>query len=196
LQRALQVSEPMIGKIRIQWWRETLEQLAGHISGKEGAPRRHDLAEELARVATDRSDLIAPMSELVDRFDDIIDDHLHAGGHEPGDAHAERHLAAEASLARLAGIALEPSVTASQLDALSRCGEAYPAALARLPDAGERWKAAQEASRRLPHALWPAIAHLAATRDPYRIANDPRTAAKAPLLKRWRVLLAMFSRRF
>jgi phytoene synthase len=190
LHRALQVSEPMIGKIRIQWWRETLEQVAG-----KGPLRRHDLAEELARLSKGRPDLIAPMNELVDRFDDIADDHLHAGGHNAGETHAQRHLAAEAALARLAGLALDPKASRAQLDALSLCGEAYPAALARLSDAGERWKVAQKASRKLPHALWPAIAHLAAARDPHRTADDPRTASKAPLLKRWRVLSAMFSRR-
>jgi phytoene synthase len=190
LQRALQVSEPMIGKIRIQWWRETLEQVAGG-----GQLRRHDLAEELARATKDRPDLVAPLTELVDRFDDIIDDHLHAGGHDMSDAHAQRHLVAEAALARLAGLALDASASRDQLDALSRCGEAYPAVLARLPDAGQRWKAAQKAARKLPIKLWPAIGHLAAARDPYRTADDPRTAGKAPLLKRWRVLSAMFSRR-
>jgi hypothetical protein len=185
----------MIGKIRIQWWRETLEQVAGHISERKGALRRHDLAEELARIVEDRDDLIAPMNDLVDRFDDIVDDHLRSGGHDTSGLHAERHLAAEASLARLAGLALDPAAGHAQLDALSRCGEAYPAVLARLPDADARWKIARKAARNLPHHLWPAIAHLAAARDPYRTADDPRTAGKAPLLKRWRVLSAMFSRR-
>ena len=45
LQRAMHAKEAMLGKIRLQWWRETLAQLGG------AAPvRRHDLAEELARV--------------------------------------------------------------------------------------------------------------------------------------------------
>jgi hypothetical protein len=190
LQRALQVSEPMLGKIRIQWWRETLEQIAS-----KGALRRHDLAEELARATKDRSDLVGPMRDLVDRVDDIVDDHLSAGGHDVGGVHAERHLAAEASLARLAGLALDPAASQAHLEALSRCGEAYPAVLARLPDAVPRWKIAQKASRKLPHRLWPAIVHLAAARDPYGTTDNPRTAAKAPLMKRWRVLSAMFSRR-
>lgn len=190
LQRALQISEPMIGKIRIQWWRETLEQISG-----KSAVRRHDLTEELARLTRDRPDLIAPLGGLIDRYDDIIDDHLHAGGHDVAETHAQRHLEAEASLARVAGLALDPSASASQLEALSRCAEAYPAVLARLPDADERWNAARKAARNLPVKLWPAIGHLAAARDPYRAADDPRTAGKAPLLKRWRVLSAMFSRR-
>jgi phytoene/squalene synthetase len=36
------VREPMLGEIRLQWWRETLE------SARRGAPRRHDVAEALA----------------------------------------------------------------------------------------------------------------------------------------------------
>jgi phytoene/squalene synthetase len=63
LQRTLHTKEPMLGKIRVQWWRETIEQVAGK------APlRRHDLAEELARVTKDRPDLIAPINDLIDRF--------------------------------------------------------------------------------------------------------------------------------
>jgi phytoene synthase len=190
LQRALQVSEPMLGKIRIQWWRETLEQVAG-----KGELRRHDLAEELARVTAERADLIDPLNDLIDRVDDIVDDHLRAGGHESGEAHAERHLAAEASLARLAGLALNPSAGRDELDILSRCGEAYLAIVGKLADAEPRWAAARQAARRLPPQLWPAIGQLAAARDPYAVADNLRTAGRAPLLKRWRVLAAMFSRR-
>ena len=98
LQRALQAREAMLGKIRVQWWRETLEQVGG-----AGPVRRHDLAEELARVTKGRGDLIAPLMALVDAFDDILDDHLQAGGHQDGGEHEARHLAAEGKLVRLAG---------------------------------------------------------------------------------------------
>ena len=53
LQRTLHTKEPMLGKIRLQWWRETMEQVAGG-----GPVRRHDLAEELARVTTDRKSVV------------------------------------------------------------------------------------------------------------------------------------------
>src|SRR5512139_156492 len=52
LRRALGAKEAMLGKIRIQWWRETIEQIAG-----PGAVRRHDRAEEVARVIAPRRDL-------------------------------------------------------------------------------------------------------------------------------------------
>jgi phytoene synthase len=38
------VREPMMGAIRLQWWRETIE------SAKEGKPRDHDLARALAQM--------------------------------------------------------------------------------------------------------------------------------------------------
>jgi phytoene synthase len=182
LQRALRTSEPMLGKIRIQWWRETIGQIAG-----AGPVRRHDLAEELARVAKDRADLMAPLNELVDRYDDIVDDHLHAGGHKAESEHETRHLAADASATRLAGLALDASATPEHLDALSRCGEAHLAVVAQLPDASTRWDAARTAARNLPSALWPAILHLA--------ADHPNGAETGPLARRLRMLQAMFSRK-
>jgi phytoene synthase len=38
------VREPMMGEIRLQWWRDTLEQ------ARAGTPRRHDIAEALAET--------------------------------------------------------------------------------------------------------------------------------------------------
>ena len=54
----------------------------------------------------DRGDLLAPMHALVDAYDDVLDDHLQAGGHQPDGAHEARHLAVEGGLMRLAGLAL------------------------------------------------------------------------------------------
>jgi hypothetical protein len=182
LSRALHAKEPMLGKIRIQWWRETVEQIGGR-----GQVRRHDLAEELARVMRGRGDLIAPINDLIDRFDDVIDDHLRAGGHEESGTHEARHLAAEASLSRLAGLALDASATPSQLDALTRCGEAHLAVVADLDDAADRWITARVAAQELPAQLWPAIAHLA--------VDAPKGAEPSPLSKRWRMFRAVATRR-
>ena len=182
LSRALHAKEAMLGKIRIQWWRETLEQIAG-----KGALRRHDLAEELARVMRDRRDLIAPVNDLIDRFDDVIDDHLHAGGHQQGPAHETRHLAAEAALTRLAGQALHPSVSMSQLDALTRCGEAHLAVVAEMEDAADRWVTARVAARELAPQFWPAILHLSVGAPPDRV--------RTPLSKRWRMFQAALTHR-
>jgi phytoene synthase len=42
------VTEPMLGQIRLQWWRETIEAIY------EGKPRRHDVAEALAGAVVRR----------------------------------------------------------------------------------------------------------------------------------------------
>lgn len=157
LQRALQAREAMLGKIRVQWWRETLEQVGG-----AGPVRRHDLAEELARVTRRRGDLMAPMMALVDAYDDILDDHLHAGGHQAGGEHEARHLAAEARLMRLAGLALAPGAAGVELDAMERVAEAALARKAGLDGADVRWTAAARRARAVPSVMWPAMLHLVA----------------------------------
>ena len=182
LSRALHAPEAMLGKIRIQWWRETIEQIGGR-----GPLRRHDLAEELARVLRDRRDLLSPINDLIDRFDDVIDDHLRAGGHEESGTHEARHLAAEASLARLAGQALDASLNHSHLDALTRCGEAHLAVVADMSDAPDRWVTAQVAARELPAHVWPAMLHLSIT--------APSGKKRSPLSKRWRIFRAALTHR-
>lgn len=181
LQRTLHTKEPMLGKIRLQWWRETIEQVFG-----PGPLRRHDLAEELARVTKTRADLIAPINQLIDSFDDILDDHMH-GGHTDGGDHEARHLATEGALAKLAGLALDPKAAPEQLDALARVGEARVALAAELKDASARWDAASSGARRIPSPLWPAILHLAV------VSSHERPAS--PLLKRWRMFRAALMRR-
>src|SRR5262249_50222517 len=134
LQRALGSKEPMLGKIRLQWWRETMDQVAGK------APlRRHDLSEELARVTKARPDLIVPINALIDAYDDVLDDHLHAGGHKAEGEHEARHFAVESALMQLAGLALDPRAGPEHLDALMKCGEAQLARTAELTGADERW---------------------------------------------------------
>ena len=182
LSRTLHAKEPMLGKIRIQWWRETIGQIAN-----KSSVRRHDLAEELARVIRNRPDLIGPINDLIDRFDDVIDDHLRDSGHERGGAHETRHLAAEGSLTRLAGQALNPSVSMNQLDALTRCGEAHLAVVADMEDAPDRWVTARVAARELSPQFWPAILHLSVSAP----ADKPRT----PLSKRWRMFQAALTHR-
>jgi phytoene synthase len=181
LQRTLQTKEPMLGKIRLQWWRETLEQVAG-----KAPVRRHDLAEELARVTKDRQDLIAPMNDLIDRFDDNIDDHMH-GGHTAGGDHEARHLATEGALARLAGRALDPAASPGHLDALANASEARIAVMAELTGGSLKWNAARIAARKIPAPLWPAILHLAVT--------DSADHDRSPLGSRWRMFRAALTRR-
>jgi phytoene synthase len=178
LQRALQAKEAMLGKIRLQWWRETLEQVAG-----AGPVRRHDLAEELARVTAGRKDLLAPMNALVDSYDDVLDDHLQAGGHQPGGEHETRHLAVEGAMTRLAGLALVQDADERGLAALAEAGMARLSVAAGLEGAEARWDTARGALRKAPAALLPAVLHLAAI------------GAKTPFAKRWRIFRAALRRR-
>lgn len=177
LRRALGTIEPMLGKIRIQWWRETIEQIAG-----KGAVRRHDLAEELASLTASRRDLIDPLNDLVDRYDDILDDHLRSGGHTAGGEHEQRHLEAERAAVRLAGRALNPTAAPAQLDLLAQSSADYLAAKAGLPEADAKWRETRKAARALQASLWPAILHLAAA--------PPAGAQVSPLRMRWRIFRA------
>jgi hypothetical protein len=179
LQRALHAKEAMLGKIRLQWWRETLEQLGG------AAPlRRHDLAEELARVLKGRADLLVPMNALVDAYDDVLDDHLHAGGHQAGGTHETKHLAVEGAMMRLAGLALVQGADEAGLAALAEAGAARVALAAELEGAEPRWAAAKAGlKKKTPAALWPAVLHLAAA------------ARVTPLGKRWWVFVAALRRK-
>jgi phytoene/squalene synthetase len=173
LQRALHAKEAMLGKIRLQWWRETLAQLTGTVP-----LRRHDLAEQLARVLNGRPDLLKPMNELVDAYDNVLDDHLQAGGHQASGAHEERHFAVEGALMQLSGLTLAPDAERAGIEALTAAGAARVALAAGLEGADLRWKAAKAGLRQVPATLWPAALHLAAA------------SADGQLGKRWRIFRA------
>jgi len=53
------VREPMLGAIRLEWWRETAEGAA------KGAPRNHDVARGLAALMADRPVALAGLEALV-----------------------------------------------------------------------------------------------------------------------------------
>lgn len=54
------VSEPMLGEIRLQWWRETLDGVFS------GTPRRHDVAEMLTDVVADGRLGRASLDRMID----------------------------------------------------------------------------------------------------------------------------------
>ncbi len=178
LGRALGAREAMLGKIRLQWWRETLSEV-----GSGGPVRRHDLAQELERTLAGRTELLAALNDLIDRFDDVLDDHLSQGGHGEDAGHADRHLACGAALVRAAGLTLQAGLDAGAIAALDRCGEALLAMQAQMADADVRYAAAAQAVRALPAALWPAVAHLAGARS------------AGPLGRRWRIFWSMLTQR-
>lgn len=174
LARALAQSNPMAGKIRLQWWREALGEIAGG-----GKVRRHDLAEALGRLIAGRADIIAAANRLIDAFDDVIDDHLHTGGHAPGADHAAKHLETEAALVSLSALALDAGA-AQHEPTLRTIGAEH---LARITGTGGDWGHARRKARALPASLWPAIAHYATAE------------ADGPLKRRWRILMAVLQRR-
>lgn len=167
----------MLAKIRIQWWRETVEGLAN------GVVRRHDITEELAAAARERPELLPTMSELADRYDDIADDHLHEGGHSADASHAARHVAAEAAGLKLGARALVGTLSTADEQALVLAADAAVARAAEATDLIQRWSIARGAVTGLNAEAWPAIAHLA-------VANT-----EAALDSRWRVFKAVLLRR-
>jgi phytoene synthase len=54
------VSEPMIGRIRLQWWRESLDGIYA------GTPRRHEVVEPLARAVAARQVPRALLEAVID----------------------------------------------------------------------------------------------------------------------------------
>lgn len=64
------VSEPMLGEIRLQWWREAIEEIFGG-----GPVRRHEVAEPLAEVVRDRALSRGHIDRLIDaRAFDLYDE--------------------------------------------------------------------------------------------------------------------------
>jgi len=181
LHRALNASEPMLGKIRLQWWRESVESATGP------SPRRHDLTEELAAILNEAPGLLGPMLELIDRHDDILDDHLAAGGHMPGDDHEQRHIDAEAASWRLAGLSLLPDATGSQLEPLTKLASAAVAIRGELGSSDDLWSAARASARHMPGVLWPAAAHI--------VAVSPHGPSPGPTGLRLRIFRAVLTRR-
>lgn len=88
------VSEAMLGEIRLQWWRETVEEMYA------GQPRRHavvqPLAEAVARYRLSRA-----------HFDRLIDARAFDLGDEPPASMIELTAYAEATSASLTALALE-----------------------------------------------------------------------------------------
>jgi phytoene synthase len=59
------VSEPMLGQIRLQWWREAFDEIE---SGK--SPRKHPIVEALAATKSD----VPPLREAIDARERDLDD--------------------------------------------------------------------------------------------------------------------------
>ncbi|MGF1658483.1 MAG: squalene/phytoene synthase family protein [Rubrimonas sp.] len=61
------VSEPMLARIRLQWWREALEE------GRAGRPRRHEVAEPLAAAIAEAGAPQEPFERLISAWERAVD---------------------------------------------------------------------------------------------------------------------------
>lgn len=184
------VSEPTLGEIRLQWWREALAEI------EAGGPvRAHPVIEALktARVIDTRAR---------EEFGAAIEARSRLFYAEPfaaiGDLAAwlrksDAYLALLA--ARLAG--LSPDFEEAVLDAgtafaLARSGGAYAPHLAEAipPHVKGLQERSAEALRKAPVTATPAILHLSLTRN-----YLSRQGALSPIARRWRLFASMASGR-
>lgn len=178
LKRALAVSEPMIGKIRLQWWRDAIASGAG----------AHPVLSALSPWFDSIAGLSAAANDMLDAVDDLIDDHLDAQATSP-DVHLQKGLELEAALWRALGLAIARSVSSEEKATLSLCGRAVAALRSESGQAGELVAQAREAARMTRSALWPVLAYA----GPVVAGVDP---ARAPLRARWAVFRAVALERF
>ncbi|MEM8920328.1 MAG: squalene/phytoene synthase family protein, partial [Pseudomonadota bacterium] len=141
LERALTVSEPTLARIRLQWWRDALEEMLG------GQPvRRHDVALVLAAVVGRRSGLAERMLQLIEDYEEAADAGLAAPTAKTG-----------GQLAEAAGRVLaDGSLSDDETTLLRRAGGAYSAAKAGLVDAVNF---AELKGLRVRAETMPAVAH-------------------------------------
>lgn len=164
--------EPMIGEMRLQWWRDVLDEL-----GAGQAPRRHEVVEPLAAVidpqAAQMLDKIVAMRRW-DLYKDPFEDH----------AHFDDYIGAGATLMWCAARALgaDPAAAAKVIAlgraaALARYFQAVPALemRGRIPLVDGR----PEAVRQLSETTLLDVPHRTTLR-----ANLPRLA-RAATLEAW-----------
>lgn len=165
------VSDPLMGEIRMTWWREGLEEIA---AGK--APRQHPVLQALAAGALPALALAA-LAEA--RLGDL--DGPKAGEAALGHADATEGLLMALAARRLSNDAIADQVRqAARATALAKTDAA--AALTAL-------KAARTELRALPVAAFPAVAH-AVLASRYARNKNP-----GELEKRARILLAVLTGR-
>lgn len=185
------VSEPQLGEIRLQWWREAIEEL-----GRSGAPRAHP-AIEAARAG---EILDAPAREAFGTAIDARARLLYGEPFTSCDELADFLLRADAFLAALAARRLAP-ISDDQERALERAGLANalarrgpvlaPALRNEIRDRVEKLhREAAPLLRTLSPRAMPAAAHFALTRGYLFSGRGP-----SPLAKRVRIFAAVASGR-
>jgi len=108
------VSEPMLGQIRLQWWRETIEALA------KGDVRGHEAAQALS-VAFGPSLDVEGMSALIDARERDLDDEPF----EDMETLIDYCAATSSALMQLAARAISPDHADAAKDVIRSAGIAY-----------------------------------------------------------------------
>ena len=188
------VSEPALGEIRLQWWREAFDEMRG------GKPvRAHPVVEELAAAGFGEA-------RFAEAIDAVIDAHARPlYGEGFGDIDdlstwlGKTDGAVDAlALAALGGAGLEGDAAKAVVDAgagfaLAREGRALAPPLADEMPARALSIAdtARPALKQAPGAHAPAILHLALIRDYARRARDGKEGRPFATVKRLRLFAAM-----
>jgi phytoene synthase len=165
------VSDPLMGEIRMTWWRERLEEIA---AGRP--PRSHPVLRAIAGGSLPALALAALAEARLGDLD----------GPRTGEAALAHADATEGLLMALAARRLSPAATA---DHVSHAARAVAVARSDPPAALAALKAARAEVAALPVAAFPAVAHGALAR---RYAGG---GAPGELEKRLRILLAVLTGR-
>lgn len=165
------VTDPLMGEIRMTWWREGLEEIA---DGKP--PRRHPVLQAVAAGALPALALAALAEARLGDLD----------GPKTGEAALTHADATEGLLMALAARRLSSDATADQVMQTARA-----VALAKSESAAalKALRAARAELRALPVAAFPAVAHAALA------GRHARNKNPGELEKRVRILLAILTGR-
>ena len=160
------VTEPGLGAIRFQWWRDALDEIAkGH------ALRQHDVVRAVAQVMLP----IGRLGLLIDGYETAFDAQ-------------DRSIEPEGRLMLLACELLDPAAAEAWKEPAQRLGTIFSMAR-RLPLNHEHDVPPLERFQ-IPSALRPAAAHCVLARDYIAGKKEP-----SALKKRWRVFRTVMSGR-
>lgn len=174
LERALTMSEPMIGRIRVQWWREVIDQI---YSGQ--SVRAHDLALALKDEFETKVELKPHLDALLDSYDDVLD------GIENEDK--PPRIENGAHVAVCGALLIDDEYTVGSEEAIANCGRAYVSALIGNPCAMPRLELVQNAFGDIPPKYGAAVLYVALA---VKYMKGKRVGA---LSKRWSIFKAALS---
>ncbi|MDO8295786.1 MAG: squalene/phytoene synthase family protein [Caulobacter sp.] len=165
------VSDPLMGEIRMTWWREGLEEIAAR-----RPPRSHPVLRAIAAGALPATALAALAEARLGDLD----------GARTGEAALAHADATEGLLMALAARRLSPAATA---DHVRQAARAVALAKTDAPAALTALAAARAELATLPVAAFPAVAHVALA------GRYARGGSPGEIEKRLRVLLAVLTGR-